>query len=96
MEALLGHALFVEVRGALPGVPLKPDPAVALELAAGLGVAPGLVACVGDSNVDMQTAVAAGMRAVGVSWGFRTAAELREHGAAVVIDRPDELLALRG
>lgn len=96
VEVLLGHALFVEVRGALPGIPLKPDPAVALELAEGLGVAPGLVAYVGDSNVDMQTAVAAGMPAVGVSWGFRTAAELREHGAAVVIDRPDELLALRG
>lgn len=96
VETLLGQALFAEVRGAQPGIPLKPDPAVALELAAGLGVEPGLVAYVGDSSVDMQTAVAAGMPAVGVSWGFRTAAELREHGAAVVIDRPDELLALRG
>ena len=53
------------------------------------------MAYVGDSNVDMQTAVAAGMPAVGVSWGFRTAAELREHGAAVVLDRPQDLLALR-
>jgi phosphoglycolate phosphatase len=96
VEALLDLVHFEEVRGAVPGVPLKPDPAVALQLAAGLGVEPGLVAYVGDSNVDMQTATAAGMRAIGVSWGFRTAAELREHGAAVVIDRPQQLLELRG
>jgi phosphoglycolate phosphatase len=95
VEALLGPARFRQVRGAVPGVPLKPDPAVALDLAAGLGVAPALVAYVGDSNVDMQTARAAGMPAVGVSWGFRTAAELREHGAAVIIHRPQELLELR-
>ena len=93
--ALLCPAHFVEVRGAQPGVPLKPDPAVALELAGTLGVAPALVAYVGDSNVDMQTANAAGMQAVGASWGFRTAAELRAHGAAVIVDRPQELLALR-
>ena len=95
VQALLDQAHFVEVRGARPGAPLKPDPAVALDLAAGLGAAPRLVACVGDSSVDMQTAVAAGMPAVGVSWGFRTEAELREHGAAVVIHRPLELLELR-
>ncbi len=95
VEALLDPAHFVEVRGAVPGVPLKPDPAVALEIAADLGVAPALVAYVGDSNVDMQTAVAAGMPAVGVSWGFRPAEELRGHGATVIIDRPRDLLALR-
>ena len=95
VEAILEPAHFVEVRGAVTGVPLKPDPAVALELAAALGVAPALVAYVGDSNVDMQTAKAAGMPAVGASWGFRTAEELLAHGADVVIGRPGELLALR-
>ena len=95
VEALLCPAHFEEVRGARPGVPLKPDPSVALELAASLGVEPGLVAYVGDSSVDMQTANAAGMPAVGVSWGFRTAEELHAHGAAVVIDRPGGLLELR-
>jgi phosphoglycolate phosphatase len=95
VQALLDPADFVEVRGAVAGAPLKPDPAVALELAAALGVEPRRVAYVGDSSVDMLTAAAAGMPAVGVSWGFRTAAELREHGAAVIIDRPHELLELR-
>ena len=50
----------------------------------------------GDSLVDMRTATAAGMVAVGAVWGFRTPEELVESGAAVVIDAPLELLALRG
>jgi phosphoglycolate phosphatase len=44
----------------------------------------------------MLTANAAGMIAVGASWGFRTRDELIEHGARVVIEYPLELLALRG
>ncbi|MCK7482928.1 MAG: HAD family hydrolase [Candidatus Moduliflexus flocculans] len=68
---------FDIVRGALPGVPLKPDPAPALAIAAELGVPAAACAFVGDTNVDMTTARAAGMLAVGALWGFRTADELR-------------------
>jgi phosphoglycolate phosphatase len=95
VRALLDPSDFHVVRGALAGAPLKPDPTVALELAVAVGVEPARVAYVGDSSIDMRTATAAGMPAVGVSWGFRTAAELVENGALVVIDRPEELLALR-
>jgi len=42
----------------------------------------------------MQTADAAGMYAVGVTWGFRPAKELLDHGAMVLIDHPSELLKL--
>ena len=41
----------------------------------------------------MRTAVAAGMRAVGVSWGLRDREELAESGAQVIVDRPADLLA---
>jgi phosphoglycolate phosphatase len=51
---------------------------------------------VGDSPVDVETAKNAGMAAVGVSWGFRPAEELREAGAGAILDRPGELLALLG
>jgi phosphoglycolate phosphatase len=47
-----------------------------------------------DSLVDMRTARAAGMRPIGVPWGFRERAELEENGAAHVIARPEELLGL--
>jgi phosphoglycolate phosphatase len=96
VAALLDPADFVAVRGATPDAPLKPDPAVALAIAARFGLAPERIAYVGDSLVDMRTAGAAGMIAVGAAWGFRTRRELVESGAAVVIDAPLELLGLRG
>ena len=94
--ALLDPADFVAVAGARPDAPLKPDPAVALAIAARFGLPPARVAYVGDSLVDMRTGTAAGMLPVGASWGFRTPAELLESGARVVIDHPLELLDLRG
>ena len=49
----------------------------------------------GDGKVsDMDTARAAGVRSVGVTWGFRDRAELYEHGADHVVDRPGEILEL--
>ena len=85
---------FDSVRGAVPGVPLKPDPAPALAIAAELGVAPEACVFVGDTVVDMGTAVAAGMLPVGALWGYRTARELRESGAAALIASPADLLGL--
>jgi len=93
-SALLPGHRFEVVRGARPGVPLKPDPAPALAIAAELGVEPAACAFVGDTNVDMSTARSAGMRAIGALWGFRTADELRRHGAAHLIASPLELLDL--
>ena len=58
------------------------------------GVAAGEVLYVGDSGVDMQTAAAAGVRSAGVTWGFRTRAELEQSGARHIVDRPAELLGL--
>lgn len=51
---------------------------------------------VGDSDVDISTAAAAGMDCVSVAWGFRDEAFLRAHGASRVIHTPSELPALLG
>jgi len=87
---------FDAVRGALPNVPLKPDPTSALELTSQLSIPPSRWIYVGDTRVDMETAKAAGFFAVGVLWGFRDEPELREAGADVIISQPDQLLALIG
>lgn len=89
---LLAGFRFDSVRGALPGVPLKPDPAPALAIAGELGVPPEACLFLGDTNVDMKTATAAGMFAVGALWGFRTADELTAGGATALIASPPELL----
>lgn len=91
--ALLSPFRFDLVRGARPGVPLKPDPAAALGIARELGVAPAETVFLGDTRIDMKTASAAGMLPVGALWGFRTAEELRTNGAAALIASPLDLLA---
>ena len=85
---------FDAARGQRDGVPLKPDPAAALEIAQGLGVAPQNCLYVGDVDVDMQTARTAGMFGVGVLWGFRDEPELRKSGARAIISLPGQLLDL--
>lgn len=75
-------------------MPLKPDPAVVEEILALTGVAKERVLYVGDSGVDMQTAAAAGVRSVGVTWGFRERAELEEAGARHIVDSPAGILEL--
>ncbi|MFT5411109.1 MAG: phosphoglycolate phosphatase, partial [Verrucomicrobiales bacterium] len=74
----------------------KPDPAGAIEAAGLLGVEPADCLYIGDSDVDMLTAKAAGMAAIGVSWGFRSVDELRAAGALQVIESPAELLSAFG
>ena len=85
---------FQIVLGATPERPRKPDPATALEIAETLGLAPEEFLYLGDTAVDMQTAVAAGMFPVGASWGFRPVRELEENGARKIIHQPGELVAL--
>ena len=85
---------FVDVRGHRPEAPPKPEPTVALEIAALTGIAPEHWCFVGDSGVDMQTGVNSGICPIGVTWGFREVAELREGGARHLIDEPGQLLEL--
>ncbi len=85
---------FGVVLGQREGVPQKPDPAGALEIAAQFSLSPDRFLFLGDTAVDMQTALAAGMVPVGVRWGFRPERELTEAGAQAIIGEPSELLAL--
>ena len=80
------------VRGQVEGVPVKPDPAGALAVAAEMQLQPGDFLYLGDTAVDMKTALAAGMHPVGARWGFRTAQELRDSGAAFVAETPQDVL----
>lgn len=93
---LLAPWPFDLILGQRPGIALKPDPGAALQIAADLGVPPADCAFVGDSAVDLETARAAGMRGLGVSWGFRPRAELEACTPWLLIDEPAGLRALLG
>lgn len=90
--ALFESGLFQIILGARPGLPKKPDPAGALMVAEHLGQPPENLLFVGDTNIDMQTAISANMYAVGVTWGFRPREELIEAGAKTIINHPSEIL----
>jgi phosphoglycolate phosphatase len=84
---------FKAIRGIQPGIPPKPDPFSALQIAHAMAVSRDMTAYFGDSAVDMRTAVSAGMYPVGVLWGYRTASELIEAGARLLVRQPADLLA---
>jgi phosphoglycolate phosphatase len=92
VETYFAEAPFQIVLGQREGVPRKPDPVGALEIAEALAVRPEACAYLGDTGTDMQTAAAAGMYPVGALWGFRSKQELMENGARALIARPQELL----
>jgi phosphoglycolate phosphatase len=91
---LLPKWTFDWVLGLHSGIPAKPDPTGALQTATQLNVSPEHILYLGDSAVDMQTAVASGMYPVGALWGFRAREELLDGGAEAVIAHPKDLLAL--
>ena len=86
--------LFPLVQGALPGVPVKPDPTLLRRMMEQLGAARPTTLFVGDSNVDIRTGKNGGLAACGVLWGFRTRQELEQAGADFILDRPAQLVEL--
>ncbi len=86
--------LFQIVKGTIEAVAVKPEPTAVLQVLEKLGVRPEETIFVGDSKIDVQTAKAAGIKAVGVSWGFRSRGELVEAGADAVIEEAAALLKI--
>ena len=93
IEAFL-PGFFDRVQGESPDCPRKPDPTGLNKLLAELDVPAQRCVFVGDSSNDTGVARAAGAYAVGVAWGYNDTALLKESGAELVIDRPEELLSL--
>jgi len=54
---------------------------------------PDQVLMVGDTAYDVIGAKAHNIRTIGCTWGYGNASEMREAGAAVLVDTPEELHA---
>ncbi len=72
--------------------PRKPDPTGVLELVARAGATPATTVYVGDSVVDLETARAAGVRFVAVTWGFGNRADLAAAGATAWAETAADLV----
>ncbi len=92
VKKFLNRWKFPAVFGERPGIKRKPSPQGALEIAKRLGVKPQDCIYLGDTSIDMKTALAAGMFPVGALWGFRDEEELRKAGAKLILASPRDLI----
>jgi phosphoglycolate phosphatase len=83
-------------------VPVKPNPQIVYDILKIINhnrdnmhiISIDEVLYVGDTAVDMETAQNAGVKKVGVLWGFRTKEELVRANADYIIENPKELINL--
>ena len=94
LAAMFGKDTF-EIIQALDGsLARKPAPDMALAISEQLGVEPSECMYIGDTDTDMQTGKSAGMYTIGVLWGFRDREELEANNADIIIEKPQELIAI--
>ena len=92
MKRLFGKYGFVSILGQREGKPIKPDPGIVLEAMSAYGqIDKGDVVYCGDSDVDMQTGINAGVRTIGVTWGFRSREELESYSPWLIADNAEDI-----
>lgn len=79
--------------GERAGVRRKPAPDTLLCAMSELGADPATTVYVGDGETDVQTAQAADVACISVTWGYRDRAQLAEAGATVFAETPEALRA---
>ena len=92
VKAIFGEELFDYAQGQKEGIRRKPEPDGVWYLMEQMHVSKEECLYIGDSEVDAATGRNAGLKTIGVLWGFRDRNTLETAGADDLIDRPDELL----
>lgn len=92
VKAIFGEELFDYAQGQKEGIRRKPEPDGVWYLMEQMHVSKEEFLYIGDSEVDAATGRNAGLKTIGVLWGFRDRKTLETAGADDLIDRPDELL----
>lgn len=95
VKEIFGEGVFDYVQGQQEDIARKPDPEGIYRLMERLKVSKEECLYVGDSEVDIRTGKNAGVRTIGVAWGFRTREILEAAGAETIIDAPKELMNIR-
>ena len=94
-EKLIRHYFptirFAAILGQREGVPIKPHPQIVEDILALVPVNKEEVIYIGDSGVDMQTALNAGVESIGVTWGFRPREELLQYSPTHLADTAKEI-----
>lgn len=93
VKRIFGEEMFDYVQGQCDTLARKPDPSGVWELLKEMGISREECLYVGDSEVDVKTAKAAGVQGIAVTWGFRDRELLKAEGADILVDSPQEMLA---
>ena len=94
VKKLLSRYGFIRILGQRDNKPIKPDPEIINEIMSDIpGIKAEEVIYCGDSDVDMQTGINAGIKTIGVTWGFRTREELRAYDPWLLAEKPEEISA---
>lgn len=98
VERIVSHYFpdipFVAMAGQVEDRPVKPDPSIVFSILNDHPCPKNDILYVGDSAVDMETARRACVESVGVTWGFRPVAELRNAYADHVVNKPSDILRI--
>ena len=92
VKAIFGEELFDYAQGQKEGIRRKPEPDGVWYLMEQMHVSKEECLYIGDSEVDAATGRNAGLKTIGVLWGFRDRKTLETAGADHLIERPEELL----
>jgi phosphoglycolate phosphatase len=74
--------------------PSKPHPSMIHTAIAEAGASAETTIMIGDTSFDMMMARAAGVRALGVAWGYHAAQDLHAAGAHAVASHPSEIMEI--
>ena len=91
LEHLKFAAYFDGIHGSVPGGELDHKPELLTHVLSRHGLSPSDSLMVGDRRYDISGAHAAGMRGLGVLWGYGTRDELETAGADQLVDFPADL-----
>jgi len=92
VREVIGMEVVDWAQGQQEHIARKPDPAGVYAILERFGIEKEECLYIGDSEVDILTGNNAGLRTIGVTWGFRTKAQLKEAGAENMIEKAEELL----
>jgi phosphoglycolate phosphatase len=90
-HGLSGHFVTLQTADRHPS---KPDPSMVIACLDATGASAARTVMIGDTSYDMAMAVNAGVRAIGVDWGYHHPDELIAAGADAVAGSIDELRVL--
>lgn len=91
MKKLFPNISFVATIGERENIKNKPDPTSALEIIKLMNLKINEVCYVGDSEVDMNTGINAGLKTIACLWGFRSKEELEKLNPTIMVNKPIEI-----